>query len=274
MPRDRPERPRWRQTLFVDHLWAGLQHRGHRPRRRDPVGAERGAVCIRVRACGRHLRQRPPLQRGRGGVVRACFVAAAVFVGGRVASREGGRACSRAFSRPPLSLAAAAAPCARACCSWRPSLLCARRWYTTVLGRGCGGRRAASPLWRPLCAQAAASLSLPTRCRTVRGPAGAAAWSFPRRVRSQKRSAGAVCGSSAVCADARWASATIIPCARHPARVRRRRALGPFQRLHHEQLRARLHHLKLWTLLSSAHYLHDRRARIVKTCVPPRGGRR
>jgi len=95
--------------------------------------------------------------------VRACFVAAFVFVGGRVASREGGRAYSRAFSRPPLSLAAAVAPCARARCYLRPSFLCACRWYTTVLGRGCGGRRAASPLWRPLCAQAAAFRSLPTR---------------------------------------------------------------------------------------------------------------
>jgi len=79
-------------------------------------------MCIRVRACGHHRRQRSPLQRKRGDVVRACFVAAAVVVGGRVASREGGRACPRAFSRPPLSLAAAAAPCARASCSWRPSL--------------------------------------------------------------------------------------------------------------------------------------------------------
>jgi len=52
--------------------------------------------------------------------VRGCFVAAAIFVGGRVAVREGGRACPRAFSRPPLSLVAAAAPCARARCSWRP----------------------------------------------------------------------------------------------------------------------------------------------------------
>jgi len=53
--------------------------------------------------------------------VRACFVAAAIFVGGRVASQEGGRACPRAFWGPPLSLTAAAAPCVRARCSWRPS---------------------------------------------------------------------------------------------------------------------------------------------------------
>jgi len=95
--------------------------------------------------------------------VRACFVAAAIFVGGRVASRKGGRACFRAFSRPPCSLAADVAPFARARLSWRPSLLCACRWHMTVLGRGCGGRRAASPLWRPLCAQAAAFRLLPTR---------------------------------------------------------------------------------------------------------------
>jgi len=114
-------RLRWGQTLFVDHLWARSQRRGHRPRRRDLFGADRGAVCIRVRVCGRHRCQRPPLRRGRGDVVHACFVAAAIFVGGRNASRERGRACSRAFSRPPLSLAPAAAPCARASCSWRPS---------------------------------------------------------------------------------------------------------------------------------------------------------
>ena len=144
----------------------------------------------------------------------------------------------------------------------------------TVFGRGCGGRRAASPFWRPLCAEAAAFRSLPTRRRTVRGPAVAAAWFFPRRVRSQKRSAGAVCGSSAVCADARWASVTIIPCARHPARVRGRRALGPYQRLHHEHLGPRRHHLNLYTLLASVHCRQDRRARIVKTRVRPRGGRR
>jgi len=53
--------------------------------------------------------------------VRACFLAAAIFVGGRVASWEVGRACLRDFSWSPLSLAAAAAPCARARCSWRPS---------------------------------------------------------------------------------------------------------------------------------------------------------
>ena len=144
----------------------------------------------------------------------------------------------------------------------------------TVFGRGCGGRRAASPFWRPLCAEAAAFRSLPTRRRTVRGPAVAAAWFFPRRVRSQKRSAGAVCGSSAVCADAPWASVTIIPCARHPARVRGRRALGPYQRLHHEHLGPRRHHLNLYTLLASVHCRQDRRARIVKTRVPPIGGRR
>jgi len=182
--------------------------------------------------------------------VFARFFAAAVVVGGR-----GGTVCACA-----LLLAAV--------------FLCARRWYTTVLGRGCGGRRAASPFWRPLFAQAAAFRSLPTRCRTVRGPAVAAAWFFPRRVRSQKRSAGAVCGSSAVCADARWASVTIIPCARQPTRVRGRRALDPFQRLHHEQLGPRRHPLKLCTLLASVHCLHDRRVRIVKTRVPPRGGRR
>jgi len=105
----------------VDHFWAGSQRRGQPPRGRDPFGAERGTVCILVRACGRHRRQRRPLQRGRGDVVRACIVAAAIFVGGRVPSRQGGRACPRAFSRPLLSLAAAAAPGARARCSWRPS---------------------------------------------------------------------------------------------------------------------------------------------------------
>jgi len=112
---------RWGQTLFVAHLWAGWQRRGQPHRGRDAFGAERGSLCIRVRACGRHRRQRPPLQRGRGDVVRACFVAAAVVIGGRVASREGGHACPRAFPRPPLSLAATAAPCARTRCSWRPS---------------------------------------------------------------------------------------------------------------------------------------------------------
>jgi len=114
-------RLRWGQTLFVDHLWAGSQRRGQPPRRRDPFSAEKGALCIRVRACSRHRLQWPPLQRGREDVVRACFVAAAIFVGGRVASREGGRACPCTFSRPPLSLAATAAPCAGARCSWRPS---------------------------------------------------------------------------------------------------------------------------------------------------------
>jgi len=143
-------------------------------------------------------------------------------------------------------------------CRWRPrrhrvrvrAVLGGRLYLcpppvTTVFGRGCGRRRAASPFWRPLCAQAAAFCSVPTRRGTVRGPAVAAAWFFPHRVRSQNRSAGAVCGSYAVCADARWASVTIIRCARHPARVRGRRALGPYQRLHHEQLGPRRHHLKL-----------------------------
>jgi len=134
--------------------------------------------------------------------------------------------------------------------------------------------RAASSSWRPLCAQKAAVRSLPTRCRTVRGPAVAAAWFFPRRVRFQEPSAGAVCGSSAVRADARWASVTIIPCARYPARVRERRALGQLQRLHHEQLGPRRHDLKLCTLHASVHCRHDRRSRITKTRVPPRGGRR
>ena len=72
------DRLRWSQTLFVDHLWAGWQHPGKPPRGRDPLGAERGARCIRLRACGRNRRQRRPLQRGGGDVVRACFVAAAV----------------------------------------------------------------------------------------------------------------------------------------------------------------------------------------------------
>jgi len=124
-------------------LWTicgrGSQRRGHRPRRRDPFGSERGAVCIRVRACGRHRLQRPPLQRGRGDVVRTCSVAAAIFVGGRVASREGGRACSRAFSRPPLSLAAAAAPCARARCSWRPSFSVPAAGTRPFLDEGAAG---------------------------------------------------------------------------------------------------------------------------------------
>jgi len=78
-------------------------------------------VCIRVCARGRHRRQRSPLQRGRGDFVRECFLAASIFVGGCVASWEVGRACLRDFSWSPLSLAAAAAPCARARCSWRPS---------------------------------------------------------------------------------------------------------------------------------------------------------
>jgi len=68
---------------------------------------------------------------------RCC--AAAVVFGGR-----GGTVCACA-----LRLAAVSSLC--------------RRWCTTVIGRGCGGRRAASPLWRPLCAQAAAFRSLPTR---------------------------------------------------------------------------------------------------------------
>ena len=119
--------------------------------------------------------------------------------------------------------------------------LCSRRWYTTVLEGGCGGRRAASPFWRPLCAQAAAFRSLPTRCRTVRGPSVAAAWFYPRCVQYQNRSAGAVCSSSAGCADARWASVTITFCERPPVRVCGRRALGPSQRLHHERLGPRSH---------------------------------
>ena len=102
-------------------MWAGSQRRGQPPRGCDPFGAEKGAVCIRVRACGRHRRQQPPLQRGRGDVERSCFIAAVIFVRGRAASREGGRSCPRAFSRPPLLLAAAAAPYARERCSWRPS---------------------------------------------------------------------------------------------------------------------------------------------------------
>ena len=108
----------------------------------------------------------------------------------------------------------------------------------------------------------------------MRGPVVAEAWFCPRLFRYQKRSAGADCGSSAVCTDARWASPTIIPYALRPVRVRGRRALGPFQRLHHEQLWPRRHHLKLCTLLASVHWRHDRRARIFKTHVPPSGGRR
>jgi len=138
-PRVRLERSRWRKTPSLDQLWAELQRRGHWPRRRDPLCTERGAVRIRVRACGRHRRQRPPLQRGRGDVVRACFVAAAIFVGGRVASREGGRACSRAVARPLLSLAAAVAPFARARCAWRPSLLCAAAGARPLLDEGAAG---------------------------------------------------------------------------------------------------------------------------------------
>ena len=111
------ERLLWGKTLFVDHLWAGSQRRGHRPRRRDPFGAEKRAVCNRVRTCRRKRCQRPPLQRGRGDVVRACFVAVALFIGGRVVSRERRHVSSCAFLLPQLSLTAAAAPCARARCS-------------------------------------------------------------------------------------------------------------------------------------------------------------
>jgi len=102
----------------------------------------------------------------------------------------------------------------------------------------------------------------------------AAAWFFPRRVRSEKRSAGAVCGCSAVCDAACWVPVTIVPCTRHPARVCGPRALGPYQRLHFEQLGPMRHHLKLCNLLSLVHCRLDRRARILKARVPPRGVRR
>ena len=73
--------------------------------------------------------------------MRACFVAAAIFVSGRVASREGGRACSRDFSPPPLSLAAEAAPCARARCSWRPSFSVPAAETRPFLDEGAAGGR-------------------------------------------------------------------------------------------------------------------------------------
>jgi len=77
-----------------------------------------------------------------------------------------------------------------------------------------------------------------------------------------------------VCADARWASATIILCAGHPVRIRGRRALSPLESLQNGQLGLRRHHLKPCTRPASVHCRHDRRAQIVKTRVPPRAGRR
>ena len=71
--------------------------------------------------------------------MRACFLAAAIFDGGRVASLEEGRASRRAFSRPPLSLAAAAALCVRARCSWRPSFFVPAAGTRPFLDEGTAG---------------------------------------------------------------------------------------------------------------------------------------
>jgi len=127
----------------------------------------------------RHLCWRPRCNTGGRTCMSARVFSAAVVVGGRNGTVF---ACA-------LLLAAV--------------FLCGRLRYTTVHGRVCGGRRGASLVWQPLCAQVAAVRSLSTRRRTVRGPDSSATWFFARRVRSQKRSAGAVCGSCAVCADAR-----------------------------------------------------------------------
>ena len=131
------------------------------------------------------------------------FCAAAVVFGGR-----GGTVCACA-----LLLAAVSSLC--------------HRWYTTVLGRGCGGRRAASPLWRPLCAQAAAFCSLPTRTVERSGPFAAGGEGVGLRKDRPLRQHGSSRAASDLKNGAPARTAAVLPYV--PTHAGRRRRSSPMR---------------------------------------------